>query len=105
MVGCVVIDAQGFEAGVGGHTAFGRPHAEVHALNTAGKRSQGGTLVVTLEPCSHHGKTPPCVDRIIAAGIKRVVAAMQDPFPEVAGKGFAKLREAGIEVDVGLMEA
>ena len=105
LVGAVVLDAKGFEAGVGIHAAFGQPHAEIVALDRAGKRAQGGTLVVTLEPCSHHGKTPPCVDRIIAAGIKRVVAAMEDPFPEVAGKGFAKLREAGIKVEVGLMEA
>jgi diaminohydroxyphosphoribosylaminopyrimidine deaminase / 5-amino-6-(5-phosphoribosylamino)uracil reductase len=104
MVGCVVLNEAGAEVGIGSHLAFGRPHAEVVALDRAGKAAVGGTLIVTLEPCSHFGKTPPCVDRIISAGIKRVVAAMLDPFPEVAGKGIAKLRAAGIDVEVGVLE-
>jgi diaminohydroxyphosphoribosylaminopyrimidine deaminase / 5-amino-6-(5-phosphoribosylamino)uracil reductase len=104
MVGAVVLDASGVEIAVGWHPQFGGPHAEIVALDQAGDAAQDGTLVITLEPCSHHGKTPPCVDRIIAAGIKRVVAAMEDPFPEVAGKGFVKLQEAGVAVEVGLME-
>ena len=77
----------------------GRPHAETEALKRAGKAAQGATLYVTLEPCSHQGKTPPCVDAIIRAGIARVVSALEDPNPEVAGQGYAKLRERGIAVD------
>lgn len=80
----------------------GRPHAETEALQRAGEAARGGTLYVTLEPCSHHGRTPPCVDAIIAAGIGRVVSAMDDPNPLVAGAGHARLREGGIVVDVGL---
>jgi diaminohydroxyphosphoribosylaminopyrimidine deaminase/5-amino-6-(5-phosphoribosylamino)uracil reductase len=80
------------------------PHAEVLALEAAGALARGATLYVNLEPCNHHGRTPPCVDAVIAAGIKRVVAAMQDPNPKVAGSGFAKLRAAGVEVESGLME-
>src|SRR6478735_4412826 len=80
----------------------GRPHAEVEALRRAKKAAQGATMYVTLEPCSHHGKTPPCVDAIIRAGIARVVSALEDPNPEVAGQGYAKLRERGIAVDTGL---
>lgn len=104
MVGAVVLDASGATVGEGFHQRFGEAHAEVNALAQAGERARGGTLVLTLEPCCHHGKTPPCTDAVIVAGIRRVVAAMQDPFPKVAGGGFARLREAGIEVEVGLLE-
>lgn len=105
MVGAVVLDAAGRLAGEGRHQAFGGPHAEVHALQQAGDRARGGTLYVTLEPCCHHGKTPPCTRAIIAAGIANVVVAHQDPFPAVAGKGVAELRAAGINVSVGLLES
>jgi diaminohydroxyphosphoribosylaminopyrimidine deaminase / 5-amino-6-(5-phosphoribosylamino)uracil reductase len=80
----------------------GRPHAEVESLKRAGEAARGATLYVTLEPCSHHGKSPPCADAVIAAGIARVVSAIEDPNPEVAGQGHARLRAAGITVDVGL---
>jgi diaminohydroxyphosphoribosylaminopyrimidine deaminase/5-amino-6-(5-phosphoribosylamino)uracil reductase len=103
-VGCVVVN-NGLVVGTGWHEKAGRPHAEVLALAAAGERARGATLYVNLEPCSHHGRTPPCVDAIIPAGIKRVVAAMQDPNPKVTGEGFARLRAAGIEVESGLMEA
>src|SRR6204780_2983724 len=83
----------------------GRPHAEPVALAQAGSAARGATLYVTLEPCSHVGKSPPCADAVIAAGVKRVVSAIEDPNPEVAGQGHAKLRNAGIEVDVGLEAA
>jgi diaminohydroxyphosphoribosylaminopyrimidine deaminase/5-amino-6-(5-phosphoribosylamino)uracil reductase len=102
-VGCVIVK-DGAVAGSGWHEKAGLPHAEVLALKEAGDRARGATLYVNLEPCSHHGRTPPCVDAIISAGIKRVVAAMQDPNPKVAGQGFAKLRDAGIEVGQGLRE-
>src|SRR5215210_5316707 len=80
----------------------GRPHAETEALRRAGAATRGATLYVTLEPCSHHGKTPPCADAIVAAGIARVVSALEDPNPKVAGAGHARLRAAGIRVDVGV---
>ena len=83
----------------------GRPHAEVEALRRAGDAARGATLYATLEPCSHHGQTPPCVDAITAAGIKRVVSALEDPNPRIAGEGHARLRERGITVDVGLGSA
>jgi diaminohydroxyphosphoribosylaminopyrimidine deaminase/5-amino-6-(5-phosphoribosylamino)uracil reductase len=102
-VGCVVVK-DGFVVGTGWHEKAGLPHAEVLALKEAGERARRATLYVTLEPCSHYGRTPPCVDAIVPAGIGRVVAAMQDPNPRVAGTGFAKLRAAGIEVETGLME-
>ena len=105
MVGAVVLDAAGQLVGEGWHQAFGEAHAEVFALAAAGDRARGGTLVVTLEPCCHHGKTPPCTDAVIQAGVARVVVAMADPFPKVAGGGVATLRAAGIEVQVGLCEA
>ena len=102
-VGCVVV-AGGMVIGTGWHEKAGLPHAEALALEAAGARARGATLYVNLEPCSHHGRTPPCVDAVIAAGVKRVVAAIQDPNPKVAGAGFSKLREAGITVEHGLKE-
>jgi diaminohydroxyphosphoribosylaminopyrimidine deaminase/5-amino-6-(5-phosphoribosylamino)uracil reductase len=103
MVGCVV--AHGAEViGEGWHRHFGGPHAEIDALAMAGPRAIGATLYVTLEPCCHQGKTPPCTRAVIAAGIRRVIAAQADPFPAVAGAGLAELRAAGIDVDVGLEE-
>lgn len=103
MVGCVI--ARGAEIiGEGWHRAFGQPHAEVEALRLAGHRASGATMYVTLEPCCHHGKTPPCTRAVISAGIRRVVVAMRDPFPLVAGQGLSELENAGIEVTVGLME-
>jgi diaminohydroxyphosphoribosylaminopyrimidine deaminase/5-amino-6-(5-phosphoribosylamino)uracil reductase len=105
MVGAVVLDSSGQLIGKGWHQKFGGPHAEVFALAAAGERARGGTLVVTLEPCCHHGKTPPCTDAVLKAGIARVVAAMADPFPKVAGGGLAVLRGAGVDVSVGLCEA
>jgi len=102
-VGCVVV-GDGAVVGTGWHEKAGMPHAEVLALKAAGARSRGATLYVNLEPCSHHGRTPPCVNAIIEAGVERVVAAMQDPNPRVAGAGFARLRAAGIVVEQGLME-
>lgn len=103
LVGAVVV-RDGVVVGEGWHEKFGGPHAEVHALAAAGDRARGGDLFITLEPCCHTGKTPPCTDAIIQAGIRRVVAAMQDPFPRVAGGGFAALRTAGILVESGLMQ-
>jgi diaminohydroxyphosphoribosylaminopyrimidine deaminase/5-amino-6-(5-phosphoribosylamino)uracil reductase len=100
MVGAVVV-AAGEEVGSGWHRQVGGPHAEVEALAAAGERARGATLYVTLEPCAHHGRTPPCADAVVAAGIARVVACHGDPDPRVAGRGFARLREAGIEVEVG----
>jgi diaminohydroxyphosphoribosylaminopyrimidine deaminase / 5-amino-6-(5-phosphoribosylamino)uracil reductase len=100
-VGAVVVK-DGVIVGRGWTQPGGRPHAEPEALRRAGEAARGATLYVTLEPCSHFGKSPPCVDAVIAAGISRVVSAVEDPNPEVAGKGHAKLRSAGIAVDVGL---
>jgi diaminohydroxyphosphoribosylaminopyrimidine deaminase/5-amino-6-(5-phosphoribosylamino)uracil reductase len=102
-VGCVIA-RDGAVVASGWHEKAGLPHAEALALKAAGERARGATLYLNLEPCSHHGRTPPCADAIVASGIKRVVAAMQDPNPKVAGAGFAKLRAAGIEVEHGLME-
>ncbi len=104
MVGCVI--ARGAEIiGEGWHRRFGGDHAEVEALRLAGSRAAGATLYVTLEPCCHAGKTPPCTAAILAAGIRRVVAAMGDPFPQVAGGGTAALQAAGVVVEVGLLAA
>lgn len=100
-VGCVIVN-QGAVVGEGFHLQAGGPHAEVHALRQAGKQARGATAYVTLEPCSHTGKTPPCADALIKAGISRVVAAMQDPNPLVAGQGLQRLQAAGIEVQSGL---
>jgi diaminohydroxyphosphoribosylaminopyrimidine deaminase/5-amino-6-(5-phosphoribosylamino)uracil reductase len=102
-VGCVLVK-DGQVVGRGWHEKTGEPHAEVHALRDAGERARGATAYVTLEPCSHHGRTPPCIDALVAAGVARVVAAMQDPNPKVSGGGFARLRAAGIAVESGLME-
>jgi diaminohydroxyphosphoribosylaminopyrimidine deaminase/5-amino-6-(5-phosphoribosylamino)uracil reductase len=104
MVGAVV--AQGEEiVAEGWHARFAGPHAEIEAIRAAGDRARGGTLYVSLEPCCHHGKTPPCTDAIVAAGISRVVTAMQDPFPKVSGGGIGQLRSAGIQVEIGPCEA
>jgi diaminohydroxyphosphoribosylaminopyrimidine deaminase/5-amino-6-(5-phosphoribosylamino)uracil reductase len=89
--------------GSGWHRRVGGPHAEVEALREAGERARGATLYVTLEPCSHHGRTPPCADAVIAAGVARVVACHGDPSPQVSGRGFARLREAGVAVESGLL--
>ena len=102
VVGACVVTDEGVVVGDGAHERAGEPHAEVHALNEAGERARGATLYCTLEPCSHTGRTGPCTERIIAAGIGRVVAAMQDPFPLVSGRGFAALRARGITVDEGV---
>jgi len=102
MVGAVVV-RDGVAMGKGFHATFGEAHAEVVALADAGERARGATVFVTLEPCNHHGKTPPCVDALIAAGVKRVVAAVRDPGRESAG-GAERLRAAGIEVDFGVEE-
>lgn len=102
-VGAVIVN-DGAIAGRGWTQPGGRPHAETEALRQAGDAAKGATLYVTLEPCSHHGKTPPCADAIIAAGIGRVVSALEDPNPEVAGQGLARLRGAGIAVETGLCE-
>ncbi len=104
MVGCVVV-RDGLVVGEGWHRKAGEPHAEIHALRAAGDKARGATVYVSLEPCAHHGKTPPCADALVDAGVERVVAAMEDPFADVAGRGLRRLREAGIAVDVGLMRA
>ncbi|MDO4683402.1 MAG: bifunctional diaminohydroxyphosphoribosylaminopyrimidine deaminase/5-amino-6-(5-phosphoribosylamino)uracil reductase RibD [Lautropia sp.] len=101
-VGCVLVK-DGEVVGEGWHRRAGEPHAEVLALAEAGERARGATAYVTLEPCSHHGRTPPCCDRLIEAGVARVIAAMEDPNPLVNGQGLARLRQAGIDVRCGLM--
>lgn len=101
-VGCVIAHGDDI-VGEGFHIAPGGPHAEVHALKAAGERAVGATAYVTLEPCSHYGRTPPCCDALVAAKVTRVVCAMQDPNPKVAGRGLARLQQAGIEVVVGVM--
>lgn len=102
-VGCVILDSAGRIAGRGWTQPGGRPHAEVEALARAGDRALGGAAFVTLEPCSHHGATPPCADALIAAGVARVVAAIGDPDPRVAGRGFDRLTSAGVAVETGLL--
>jgi diaminohydroxyphosphoribosylaminopyrimidine deaminase/5-amino-6-(5-phosphoribosylamino)uracil reductase len=104
IVGACIVTPDGVVVGDGAHERAGDPHAEVLALEEAGERARGATLYCTLEPCSHTGRTGPCTERIIAAGIVRVVAAMEDPFPLVRGSGFARLRQHGIQVDVGIEE-
>jgi diaminohydroxyphosphoribosylaminopyrimidine deaminase/5-amino-6-(5-phosphoribosylamino)uracil reductase len=102
MVGSVVV-RDGKPVGLGHHARFGGAHAEVEALSLAGEAARGSTLFVTLEPCCHHGKTPPCTEAIIRSGVARVVVAMRDPFPRVDGGGMAELRAAGIDVELGLL--
>jgi len=102
-VGAVLVK-DGKIVGKGYHTCCGKPHAEIEALRDAGDKARGATLYVTLEPCAHHGRTPPCTERIIKAGVKRVVAAMQDPNPLVQGRGFAELAQSGLQVEKGLLE-
>ena len=104
-VGAVIVDAHGNIVGTGVYTYDGVKHAEVLALERAGGKARGGTLYINLEPHSHQGRTPPCTDALIAAGIHRVVASMPDPNPKVSGRGFEKLRAASIHVEVGRMEA
>jgi diaminohydroxyphosphoribosylaminopyrimidine deaminase/5-amino-6-(5-phosphoribosylamino)uracil reductase len=105
IVGACIVSDEGVVLGQGAHEFAGGPHAEINALDEAGADARGATLYCTLEPCSHTGKTGPCTERIIAAGIRRVVAAMGDPYPQVNGRGFAMLRAHGIEVDVGIEHA
>lgn len=105
MVGCVLADDAGRIVGEGWHPEPGQPHAEIFALRDAGERARGATAFVTLEPCSHHGRTPPCADALILAGVRRVVAAMTDPDPRVGGRGLERLRADGVEVSVGAGEA
>ena len=103
-VGCVIAQ-QGQVVGEGWHERAGEPHAEVHALRQAGAAARGATAYVSLEPCSHHGRTPPCAEALIAAGVARVIAAMPDPNPQVAGRGLARLQVAGVHVASGLLAA
>jgi len=104
MVGCLIVKND-VVIGEGWHEAAGEPHAEINALTDAGDAAKGATVYVTLEPCDHHGKTPPCVDALIDAGVGKVIAAMADPFPQVAGRGLDRLRSAGLETEVGLMRS
>jgi len=103
-VGCVIV-RDGIVVGEGWHVRAGEPHAEVHAIRAAGERARGAVAYVTLEPCSHHGRTPPCANALIDAGVVRVVAAMRDPNPQVSGRGLELLTLAGISVQTGLLES
>ena len=103
MVGCVLVGPDGQVVGEGWHPQAGQPHAEIFALRTAGDAARGATAYVTLEPCSHHGRTPPCADALLQAGVAHVVAAMSDPDLRVAGRGLDKLRAGGVGVTVGLL--
>jgi diaminohydroxyphosphoribosylaminopyrimidine deaminase/5-amino-6-(5-phosphoribosylamino)uracil reductase len=103
-VGAVLVDSRGEVLAEGFHTYDGKKHAEIIALEQAGKNARGATLYINLEPCSHHGRTGPCADALIQAGIKRVVASTPDPNPAVSGRGFARLRQAGVQVASGLLE-
>jgi diaminohydroxyphosphoribosylaminopyrimidine deaminase/5-amino-6-(5-phosphoribosylamino)uracil reductase len=104
MVGCVIVEGAEI-IGEGWHRRYGEAHAEIEALRLAGRRAAGATMYVTLEPCCHYGKTPPCTKALIEAGLRRVVIAQRDPFPQVDGGGVAELEAAGMEVEVGLLEA
>jgi diaminohydroxyphosphoribosylaminopyrimidine deaminase/5-amino-6-(5-phosphoribosylamino)uracil reductase len=104
MVGAVVLDKDGNIAGQGYHKEYGGPHGEIFALKEAGNRASGGTLYINLEPCCHHGKTPPCVNKVIESGISRIVIAMTDPNPRVAGRSIELMKAAGINVTVGVLE-
>ena len=104
MVGCVLVN-NGTVVGEGWHERAGEPHAEINALRAAGDKARGAVAYVSLEPCAHQGKTPPCTEALITAGISKVIAAMEDPYEEVAGRGLEALRDAGVEADVGLMQA
>ena len=103
-VGCLIVN-KGVVVGAGWHHSAGAPHAEINALQAAGAAARGATVYVSLEPCSHHGRTPPCAQALIAAGVRRVIAAMQDPNPQVAGGGLALLQAASIACECGLLEA
>ncbi|MFA7658811.1 MAG: bifunctional diaminohydroxyphosphoribosylaminopyrimidine deaminase/5-amino-6-(5-phosphoribosylamino)uracil reductase RibD [Candidatus Gastranaerophilaceae bacterium] len=103
LVGAVVLDKNGKEISTGYHKAYGKPHAEADALNKLGDEARGGTLIINLEPCCHWGKTPPCADLVIKKGIKKLVIAMKDPNPLVAGQGIEKCKKAGIEVFEGIL--
>lgn len=102
-VGCVIVKDNAI-VGEGYHARAGEPHAEINALAAAGRNARGGCAYVTLEPCSHVGKTPPCANALIEAGVKRAVVAMQDPNPLVSGQGIERMRQAGIEVAVNVLE-
>src|SRR5690606_6255683 len=103
MVGAVIVK-DGVIVGSGLHRKAGEPHAEVHAFQMAGEHAKGATLYVTLEPCSHYGKTPPCANLVKSSGVRRVVVATKDPNPQVAGRGIQIIKDAGIEVEVGVLE-
>ena len=104
MVGCVLVN-DGAIVGEGWHERAGEPHAEINALREAGEKARGAVAYVSLEPCAHHGKTPPCAVALIEAGVSKVIAAMPDPFEEVSGRGLEMLNESGIEATAGLMQS
>ncbi len=104
MVGCVLVN-DGAVVGEGWHQKAGEAHAEINALRAAGDDAKGAVAYLTLEPCAHTGKTPPCANALVEAGVSRVIVAMQDPFREVSGRGLERLQEAGIATDEGLMQA